>query len=300
MSEVYVTLFDSVFIPQGLALYHSLLKHCSEFKLWVLCLDQACFDFLKSLQLDYLLLLNLSDFENDQLLSVKDSRSRSEYCWTLTSWSIQWVFESDPSAERVTYLDADTFFLNSPSPIFDEFDKSGKYFLITEHAYSPFHDQTSTSGRFCVQFVTVYRGQGQIVLSWWRDRCLGWCFARHENGLFGDQKYFELIASLFADLVYVVERQGYFLAPWNVALFRYSDAILFHFHGFRILSPKKYILSSYRLPLPALNFVYRPYVLLIKVYSSHILRFYLLLSHNFLFHYSSASNFYCSHQRFAI
>ena len=68
MSEVYVTLFDSVFLPQGLALYRSLLNHSVNFRLWVLCLDQPCYDFLFTLQLQNIFLLSLSELENDELL----------------------------------------------------------------------------------------------------------------------------------------------------------------------------------------------------------------------------------------
>ena len=134
----------------------------------MLCVDQKSFDFLSGLSLDNLFLLNLSELENDNLLEVKSIRSRAEYCWTLTPWSIQWVFEADPSARRVTYLDADLFLLDSPSEIFAELDSSGKSFLITEHGYSPQLDQSYTSGRFCVQFVPVVRGRGEVVLHWWR------------------------------------------------------------------------------------------------------------------------------------
>ena len=67
--------------------------------------------------------------------SVKRSRSKAEYCWTLTPWSIQWALSADIEASRVTYLDADTYFLKSPSEIFHEFDLSGKSFLITEHGF---------------------------------------------------------------------------------------------------------------------------------------------------------------------
>ena len=194
---------------------------------------------------------------------MKPTRSRAEYCWTLTPWSIQWALSADSGARRVTYIDADTFFLKSPSDLFYKLDSSGKSFLITEHGFSPFHDQTSTSGRFCVQFVTVHRGCGEQALHWWRDRCIEWCFARSVNGLFGDQMYFEQLSLLFADLVYIVSGDGRFLAPWNTDYYRYSDAILFHFHGLRLLTPNRFILSSYSIPSPVLNHIYKPYASLI-------------------------------------
>jgi hypothetical protein len=263
--EVYVTLFDSLFLPQGLALYHSLLQHGGDFRLWILCIDQQCYRILSALQLTHICLLNLDDLENSYLLSVKSSRTRAEYCWTLTPWSIQWVLEADKLAKRVTYLDADTFFLKPPDSIYREFELSGKSFLITEHGYSPWYDKTATSGRFCVQFVPVTRGRGEIILAWWRDRCLEWCFARFENGMFGDQKYIEDISIIFESHVHVIHGDSRFLAPWNADIFRYSDAILYHFHGFKILGSSTFLLcEGYPIPQPLLNYVYKPYVNLLR------------------------------------
>lgn len=263
MAEVYVTLFDSSFLPQGLALHQSLVNLGEDFRLWVICLDQPCFHFLHDLGLPNLYLLNLLDLENDSLLRAKSSRTRAEYCWTLTPWAIQWALEADSLAERVTYLDADTFFLKSPSEIFFDFAQSGKSVLLTEHGYSPHYDQTATSGRFCVQFIPVQRGRGELVLHWWRDRCIEWCYARLENGLFGDQKYIESLSDLFSDDVYIIKGDGRFLAPWNATIFRYSDAVLYHFHGFRLFSPTKFFFTSYRVPPPLILHVYQPYASLL-------------------------------------
>jgi hypothetical protein len=264
-SEVYVTLFDSFFLPQGLALYHSLLQHAGNFRLWILCIDRDCFTTLTSLNLEHVYLLNLEELENSSLLAVKAGRTRAEYCWTLTPWSIQWAFDADPSANRVTYLDADIFFLKSPNSIFQELDLSGKSFLVTEHGYSPWHDRTACSGRFCVQFVPVIRGNGEIILSWWQDRCLEWCFSRYENGMFGDQKYIEQISVDYEEAVHVIHGDNRFLAPWNAEIFRYSDAIVYHFHGFRVLTSSFFLLSEgYRIPEPLLKHVYYPYVDLMR------------------------------------
>ena len=261
MSEVYVTLFDSFFLPQGLALYHSLLRHGGSFRLWVLCVDQECFNFLNSLKLRNLFLLNLSDLETNDLLRIKKDRKRSEYCWTLTPWSIQWALEADLSASRVTYVDADTYFLQSPNPIFHEFERSEKAFLITEHSYSPKYDMTHVSGRFCVQFVPVVRGAGQPLLDYWRDKCMEWCYDRFEDGKFGDQKYIEDISLLFESKVLSLASDGRFLAPWNVDRFPLNQAILYHFHGLRILTTRSVVLAGgYSLPIPVRQYIYSAYV----------------------------------------
>lgn len=261
MTEHYVTLFDSVFLPQGLALHHSLLEHGGDCVLWVLCLDHACLQALQRLDLPQMRLLDLAELETPELLAVKPGRTRAEYCWTLTPWSIQWVLEAEPTAQRVTYLDADVFFLKSPAPIFAEFEASACGVLITEHGYAPEYDQTPTSGRYCVQFLPVVRGRGEPILHWWRDRCIHWCFARSENGLFGDQKYVEQFASISPGLVYPIGPDCRFQAPWNCSIFKFSDAILFHFHGLRILSRQLVRASGggYLLPSPTLFYVYIKY-----------------------------------------
>ena len=259
--EVYVTLFDYAFLPQGLALYHSLLEHCRDFRLWVLCIDDKCFQCLNNLNLDYIHLLKLSNLETEQLLSVKKDRTRAEYCWTLTPWSIQWVLDADLEAKRVTYIDADIFFFSDPSSIFSDLDNSGKSFLLTGHNFSPSYEQSSTSGMYCVQFVPVTRGKGEIILKYWRDKCIDWCYARFEDGKFGDQKYHEEIAFLFKEDVLILNSDGRFMAPWNLDIVSYSTAVFYHFHGFRILDSQKFLLcQSYRVSKCVIDNVYTPYI----------------------------------------
>lgn len=212
-------------------------------------------------------LLNLAELETPELLTVKPGRTKAEYCWTLTPWSIQWVLEAEPSAQRVTYCDADIFFLKSPDSIFAEFEASGCGVLITEHGYAPEYDQTPTSGRYCVQFLPVNRELGEPILHWWRDQCIDWCFARFENGLFGDQKYLELFSSVSPGSVYPIASDCRFQAPWNCSFFKFSDATIFHFHGLRILSNSLFMASgaSYIIPNPTLSNIYKPYCdLLVK------------------------------------
>ena len=268
MTEHFVTLFDHVFLAQGLALYQSLLEHGGDFVLWVLCLDSECLQVLRKLNLPRIRLLNLAILETPALLAVKAGRTQAEYCWTLTPWSIQWVFESDPRVQRVTYLDADLFFLKSPTPIFDEFAASGRAVLITEHGYAPEYDQTPTSGRYCVQFLPVVRGAGEPVLYWWRERCLEWCFARNEDSLFGDQKYLERFSEIFPGLVYDIGSDCRFQGPWNASVCPFSVAIAFHFHGLRVLSTQFISLSTYPLPTPHLFYVYLPYCRLLRMLAS--------------------------------
>lgn len=242
--EHYVTLFDSLFLPQGLALHASMQRHAGTYTLWVLCMDEGAYDSLSRLSLPNVRPVALADVETQELLTVKPGRSRGEYCWTLTPFTPALVFEREPAARRVTYIDADFWLRSSPLPVFESLQRSGKAVLITEHAYAPEFDQTATSGRFCVQFTTFERERGESVRQWWAARCIEWCFARIENGKFGDQKYLDSWPDRFGDLVHVLEHREWMQGPWNTGRFAADDAIGFHFHGLRLLRDRHVLLTN--------------------------------------------------------
>ena len=275
--EHYVTLFDSLFLPQGLALHMSMERHVGAYTLWILCMDDEVQEALAKLELPNVRLLQLSKLETPQLLAIKPTRSKGEYCWTLTPFTPRFVFEADSGVSRVTYLDADMWFRKNPAPIFNEFDASGKYVLITDHAYAPEHDQSATSGQYCVQFMTFTRNGGEVVRKWWEDRCIEWCFSRYENGKFGDQKYLDDWPENFAEQVHVLINKELALAPWNATRFPYGNAVLWHFQSLRILKVAGRKLSVdiglYQLPKPTRKYVYEPYLTDLQAAADGMLRY---------------------------
>jgi hypothetical protein len=262
MTEHYVTLFDTAYLLQGLALHRSMQRHLPAFRLWVLCMDDEAYRILNVLQLPSLSPLRLTDFETPELLAAKPTRSRAEYCWTVTPFSPRFVFEVDGSVQRVTYVDADVWFHRPPDAVFREFDASGKQVLITDHAYAPEHDQSTIAGQYCVQFVTFTREGGEPVRKWWEERCVEWCFARYEDGKFGDQKYLDAWPAMFADRVHVLADREAFLAPWNVSAIPYGRSVAFHFHGLKVYEGYRVFKHSgrYKVPRVVEQHIYDPYV----------------------------------------
>jgi hypothetical protein len=259
--EHYVTLFDSLFLPQGLALHASMQRRLRNYRLWVLCVDDAAHEVLTTLALPNVLLIRLSAVETPELLAVKPGRSKGEYCWTLTPFAPRFVFEADANVQRVTYLDADLWFMKNPAPIFSEFDASGAGALITDHAYAPEFDQFDRSGQYCVQFMTFLRVDGEPVRKWWEERCVEWCFARFEEERFGDQKYLNDWPERFGKQVHVLQRQEMAQAPWNATRFPYSQAVFYHFQSLRLLPGRRIDLClMYPLSEPLRRNVYAPYV----------------------------------------
>lgn len=275
--EHYVTLFDSPFLPQGLALHMSMERNAGEYTLWILCMDDEVHDALTKFELPNVRLMQLSKLETPELLAIKPTRSKGEYCWTLTPFAPRFVFEADSEVSRVTYLDADLWFRKNPVAIFSEFDASGKDVLITDHAYAPENDQSATAGQYCVQFMTFTRNGGEVVRKWWEERCVEWCHARFEDGKFGDQKYLDDWPENFADRVHVLINKELALGPWNATRFPYGNAVLWHFHSLRILKVAGRILmvdiGPYKYPRQTRRYVYEHYLKDLQVAADDMMRY---------------------------
>ena len=140
------------------------------------------------------------------------------------------------------------YFYSSPEVLINEMN--GKSVLITDHRYTPHHDQSAKSGKYCVQFITVFNNpEGLKVIEWWRNACIDWCYARHEDGKFGDQKYLDDWTKRFAS-VHELKHLGGGIAPWNIQQYQFDningkvigkelatnkqfEAVFFHFHGLK-------------------------------------------------------------------
>lgn len=214
----FCTLFDSNFLTRGLALYNSLQKSTgSGFILYILAFDDKAYDILNNLNLPHAVIISLAEFEDPELLSVKTSRTRQEYCWTCTSSLILYVIRKF-NAPMCAYLDADMLFFDGPLILLNEMGNAS--ILLTEHRLADDSPKISKFGRYCVQFMPFKNTEdGMRALNWWRERCLEWCYARVEDGKFGDQKYLDDWTERFNG-VHVLENPGGGVAPWN--MFRYK------------------------------------------------------------------------------
>ena len=237
----YSTVLNHKFLPQLLALHDSMLAHCGNFKLYVICIDRALVEQLEIIKLPDTELIDLEKIEASyaRMQHIKASRNLREYCWTLASFSFSMVKNVFPAINELTYLDTDLFFFSSPECFFKELDESGKDILITEHAFAPEHKYLQAeSGLFCVQFITVkYTRPAEAVIKEWQDLCEESCSEKVENGKFGDQKYLEQWPDKYPDIVNVLKQQDKTSAPWNINYYS-GTPVFYHFHGFRLLSDR--------------------------------------------------------------
>jgi hypothetical protein len=212
-----------------------------------------------------------------ELKNIKKERSRAEYCWTLTPYCIQYAMKMY-NLDSCTYIDADMFFYNNPKELFDKAGDSS--IIITEHRYTPEYDQTEASGKYCVQFMFFKNDEnGRGALEWWRQRCKEWCYARTEDGKFGDQKYLDDWTTRFK-AVYVPNHIGCGIAPWNMQQYEFcmeNDSILVvdtitkekkellfvHFHGLKKYSFSKreiWKMKGYFISENSKEIIFGPYI----------------------------------------
>lgn len=284
MTYNFCTLFDSNYLTRGLALYYSLEKHCADFHLYIFAFDEKCYEVLKEINLSHATIISLTEFEDDKLLKVKPSRSKAEYCWTSTSSTILYVLEKY-KVDMCTYLDADIYFYSSPQPIFDEL--GSKSILITEHCYSPQYNKEVKSGKYCVQFITFKNDEyGLKALKWWCERCIEWCYARYEDGKFGDQLYLDDWTERFEG-VHVLQHLGGGIASWNVQQYQFTnennrlfgtetrsgnkfEVIFYHFHYLKFFTNGKVELGRRLLSKNVIDIFYKTYIHELDKLKSHI------------------------------
>lgn len=270
----FCTYFDNNYVSRVLAMYESLRQHCPEFHLYMLCFDGESVKLLESMNLANATVITQEAFEagDENLTATKDNRTKLEYYETCGPSLPLYIFKTFPQVDLITYLDADLFFYSDPQPLIDEIDS---YSIgLTVHNF-PEYKSTQTTGKYNVGWLSFRRDQNGIkCLTWWRDRCIEWCYERHENGKYADQKYLEQWPMLF-DRVKVLEHKGANVALWNVADYRIYEEngkvmvsgfplVFYHFAGLKQLS--RFVFNpglplTMGIPSKVLrNKVHRPYI----------------------------------------
>ncbi len=272
----FCTYFNRTYLLRGLALYRSLKAQQREpFALWVLCFDGESYWALDSLKLPDLRPIARADFESgdEALLATQKSRSTIEYFFTCSPSLPLYILKGHPDIDRITYLDADLFFYADSAPIFEEMGSSS--ILIIPHHFPPALRHKEVHGIYNVGLLSFRNdANGRECLSWWRERCIEWCYDRLEGGKFADQKYLDDWPQRFRGVV-VQQHKGCNLAPWNWMNYRLTQQdgsilvdgqplIFYHFQGLKLLGPRIYdpnvLAYGTRMPGRVLKLLYSPYL----------------------------------------
>ncbi len=125
--------------------------------------------------------------------------------------------------QRVIYLDADVYVYGPLSEIFLDSDRLSVG--LTPHLSSPlprdgkFPDERTilAAGAYNGGFIAVVNNdEGRAFLTWWKAHLADNCVVDLSHNLFVDQKWLDLVPSLF-NCVRIHRRRGYHVAYWNLA-----------------------------------------------------------------------------------
>ncbi len=250
MKRYYCTYFDRNYLVMGLTLIESLKRNeRNPFLIFVVCLDEITRVILDRLNLPQVKTIALHEIEerNFPLLNAKQNRSLVEFYWTLTPTVIVRILEEYPEIDILTYLDADLFFYSSPDPIYDELGDHS--ILIHGHRFSGAQKFLERYGKYNVGLLCFRPDANGIkAVSWWRDRCIEWCYARLEGGKYGDQLYLNSFHQKFEGVV-ELKNIGAGVGPWNHIQYAFdcdnngsvivdnTPLVFYHFHSLTFVEP---------------------------------------------------------------
>lgn len=284
MRYAYCTLFNSNYLDKGLVTIQSLLDNSKDAVIYVLAMDEKCYEVLGDMENDQIVPIRLSDFENERLLAAKAERSAAEYCWTCSGSLILYVLETY-GEDNCTYIDADLYFYRDPSFLIKEMMEKGKSVSIIEHGFKKdlmYEHSVTGSGRFCVEFNTFLNNEESLnVLKQWIDDILRECSAETKGNL-GDQSYLTEWPEKY-DCIHIVEHIGAGMAPWNLNRFQLEKtesnvpviseigkkssqekAVFYHFHNLKYIDRTQVNIGVYhrywKVDEALVEAVYRPYL----------------------------------------
>lgn len=246
-------------------------QHIRHFEVFVLCMDEDVFRILSKANFKNVRPVPLSAVETDDLKRLKQTRTASEYCWTLKSVFMHNILTIYAFIPRLTYLDADMMFFSDPAFVFERYKHASA--LLSRHDFSDkFKYMEADVGTFNSGFLTIKNdARGLECLKWWEEKCLDWCGNTTVTGQFGDQKYLEEMHIRFQNVA-VVDIPGVNAAPWNDAGKKTTNTrgkiyingfplILYHYCGFRLRSKHTCIFMFGNIYRPI---IHKPYMKAVK------------------------------------
>lgn len=280
MRIAFCTLFDRAYLARGVTMIRSLRRHlpAGSQQIFALCLDDVSHGWLSSLGEPGVHPVAIATLEatDPDLTRVRPSRTRAEYCFTLSPILPLYVLDAG-GFDAVVSLDADLCFFSDPSPHLEHLAQ--RSIFITRHAFTaPMRAAGLRTGVFNVSFQGFRNdATGRACLNQWRRQCLERCSREvdDQNQTYADQRYLDTWPEDFPGQVTILEPPAAGLAPWNLRDFPLSFRdgriaangqypTFFHFHGLQFLGRHRVANSLWRYHAVAdricTEHLYKPYL----------------------------------------
>lgn len=231
----FVQAADAAFLPAGLALYRSLLRHMTgDWRMVWVVLDPDGMVRLRNWATaqaeaaDRLWLVSWTDVADDMpglhdALRTRldaDEKRTGPWYWTWAAQVTHWMIERAPQ-ETVIFLDSDCYAFADLTPALAEVEAAGADVGMMDHRFPPHRAERATRGGWWAGF-NVFRPtlRSRAAAAVWaalvRERCLvedpGDEYLGIPPGLAGDQAGLHALERIAR--VHKIQRPG-FVASWN-------------------------------------------------------------------------------------
>lgn len=270
MTRTFCTLFDKNYLYQGVALYHSLLRHAGDFRLYALCMDSTAFAMIEKLGFDTMIPVHIDSLITTEVAALRERTTHGQFCWACQPLICRYVLDS-AGVDMVTYLESDSLFFSDPAVLFDEIGP--RSVSLSPHNYSAEFDHADVSGKFCTQF-NAFRNDatGHTILAHWTASCFK--YDKSAPRAYPGQTELDDWPERF-DGVAVIRNPGAGVAPWNIRGYRLNAAgatptvndapvVFYHYHQYGRFKSGAHELGSYPLTRDVVDCFYRPYVAAVR------------------------------------
>ncbi|MDC0479160.1 hypothetical protein OAN35_03020 [Flavobacteriaceae bacterium] len=222
-SEIsFCTFFDSNYYAHGLTMIHSLLKVDRQAVIYVVAMDNNCYNSLNEISNTRIKVFSIKGIEDHypNLKITKSIRTKVEYYYSAKGFICHYILSKSDDIKSITYLDSDLFFFSNPKPIFDELN--GASIGITKHNFHWLCLHQKKYGLFNAGWITFKKDlKGIKCLEDWMNDCVNWCYGYLEGEKYADQKYLNAWPKKYSG-VRIINTKGANVALWNIKNYKIS------------------------------------------------------------------------------
>lgn len=220
----FCTYFDYHYLTRALTMMSSLYSFDKNIKFYVLALDKKTTNKLRILNINYINIIDLSNFFKQYKFLKKQKKIRpiSEFCFLLTPYIIEYCLRKF-NCNKIYYADADLIFFDNCSFITN---KLSKYSVIaSEHNFDRKNKyQENINGIFNVGFLGFKKNSiSAKCLDIWKKQCF---FSTTTNEGFssiirGDQLYLNMWPKLLKKDFSPIKNKFFNIGAWNIEQFSF-------------------------------------------------------------------------------
>jgi hypothetical protein len=218
------TFFDINYLDRGLALIDSLEANSSDFRLYILGLDEQVVEYFKQKQLANIVIVSME--ECSEFFNIDETKyaNKKEFYFSLTPLFCLYLLKKyQDLIDALLYLDADTYLFNRLQIIYDEIGEAS--ISMCTHRL-PWYIKLASShyGEFNAGLIYFKNDtEGIKCLEDWYHDCSTWKPEQEGYSLsfFSDQIWMDKWPKRYNN-IQIIEHIGINTAPWNVSQYKLS------------------------------------------------------------------------------